>query len=486
MKYSILFGILLAAITTAVAQRGSVRLLPEAGQSYPLGDFKSQNVFAAKGYQLGGHLDLMWGSFGLGLYGGVDRSDIQYEDLLPAGNPGLSIVKMADIDRGHWQQLAAGLGPVWRLELSKRINFELSSKVGIAQFAYPDYSQLVNIGAPPSQEFTLYQTENEALARRFNPMLLSAGRLNIGLTRNIDLSLAGNFRHVRDVHHAYRYLDGNFSPDMSNEALIDALGTAPTVAEVRKCHFNSVGVTVGLGITFGGNKDKPGDEVKIAPPVPEYPDDGATLSAEEADSLVLQWQRETPETGKANYNVWLYKAAESGQGADSLIFKTKTQRKNELALPENIQLEPDQTYKWRVQAVDDKELKACPEGCYSVEATFKVVAGQAMQYYHLSNRNSGNYIEVRNAVQVILPENFATGGNINGRIINQQNEEVFKAENLISGGRGEGYTVDDNGRLTVNLSRFESGYYVFELENDRKRQYFFRFKIVKSNEPKKD
>lgn len=482
MKYSLLFGILLACLTTAGAQGSGVRLLPEAGQSYPLGDFKSQNVFAAKGYQLGGHLDLLWGSFGLGLYAGMDRSDIQYSDLLPTDQAGLSIIKTADIDRGHWQQLAAGLGPLWRVKLSKRINFELSSKVGIAQFAYPDYSQLVNIGAPASEEFTLYQTNNEAVARRFNPMLLSAGRLNIGLTRNIDLSLAGNFRHVRDVHHAYRYLDGNFSPDMSNEALIDALASAPTVAEVRKCHFNSVGVTAGLGITFGGNKDKPGNEAKIAPPVPEYPEDGATLSAEEADSLVLQWLREKPEVGKANYNVWLYKAVESGQGADSLIFKTKTRRKNELLLPENIQLEPDQTYKWRVQAVDDKELKACPEGCYSVEATFKVGVVASEQYHQLLTENSGNYIEVRNRLRVDLPKNIHMMGKPIGRIFNQQSETVWESSDLTTRRQAENYALDDYGRLTVNISRMPVGYYFFELTTENKRAYYFRFQVAKNNE----
>lgn len=482
MKHSILFGILLAGLTTAVAQSGRVRLMPEAGLSYPLGDFKSQNVFAAKGYQLGGHLDLMWGSFGLGLYGGMDRSDIQYEDLLPAGNSGLSIVKMADIDRGHWRQLSAGLGPVWRVKLSKRINFELSSKVGIAQFAYPDYSQLVNIGGPPSQEFTLYQTNNEAVAKRFNPMLLSAGRLNIGLTRNIDLSLAGNFRHVRDVHHAYRYLDGNFSPDMSNEALIDALGTAPTVAEVRKCHFNSVGVTVGLGITFGGDKDKLGEEVKIAPPVPEYPEDGATLSLQEAASLELKWLKESPHVAKANYNLWIWKVSESGRGADSLMLQTKVKRGRQYVLPRNVRLESGNAYKWRVQAVDDKKLKACPEGCYSVEATFQVGVVASEQYHQLLTEKSGNYIEVRNRLRVDLPKNIHMMGKPIGRIFNQQSETVWESSDLTARRQAENYALDDYGRLTVNISRLPVGYYFFELTTENKRAYYFRFQVVKNNE----
>lgn len=469
----------------ALAQKGILRLLPEAGLSYPLGAFQSQNVFAAKGYQFGGHLDLMWGSLGFGLYGGMDRNVIQYEDLLPASNPGLSIVKTADIEQGYWRQLAAGLGPVLRLNFSKRINFELSSKIGVAQFSYPDYSQLVNIGAPLGQEFTLYQTNHEALAKQFNPMLLSAGRLNIGLARNIDLSLSGNFRHVRDVRHAYRFLDGDFSPNMTNDALIEALRTAPTVAEVRKCHFNSVGVTVGLGITFGGKKDRP-DEVKIAPPVPEYPEDGATISTEEVDSLVLQWQREKPETAKANYNLWLYKVAESGRGADSLIFKTKTQRKNSAALPESVQLEPEQTYKWRVQAVDDRKLKSCPDDCYSLYATFQVGGGESVYFYELLTKDAGNYVEARGQLRVKLPKNVYVDGKVAGKIFNAKNEEVLKVENLLPGNRSAFHSTDEQGGVVFSLRGLPEGYYRLEVQDEQHRGYFLRFKIGKTGGNGKD
>ncbi|MCW5922644.1 MAG: hypothetical protein KIS77_09880 [Saprospiraceae bacterium] len=485
MKHIILFSLMFACLNMAVAQKASLRLLPEAGLSYPLGDFKSQNVYAAKGYQFGGHLDLMWGNFGLGLYGGMDKNNIQYEDLLPASNSGLSIVKTADIEQGYWRQLAAGLGPVLRLNLSKRLNFELSSKAGVAQIAYPNYSQLVNIGTPPVQEFTLYQTNNEAVAKQFNPMLLSAGRLNIGLARNIDLSLSGNFRHVRDVRHAYRFLDGDFSPNMTNEALLEALRTAPTVAEVRKCHFNSVGVTVGLGIIFGGKKDRP-DEVKIAPPVPEYPEDGATISTEEADSLVLQWQREKPETAKANYNLWLYKVAESGRGADSLILKTKTQRKNLLALPQSVRLEPDQTYKWRVQAVDDNKLKPCPGDCYSLYATFQVGGDESVYYYELLTKDAGNYVEAKGQLRVNLPKNLYLQGKVGGSIFNAKNEEVLKVENLLPGNRSAFHTTDEQGRVAFSLRGLPVGYYRLEVQDEQHRRYFLRFKIGKSTAHEKD
>jgi hypothetical protein len=481
IKYLFVIGIPFFILSGVTAQIG-VRLLPEGGLSYPIGDYKSENVFAARGYQYGGHLDLLWGAFGLGVYGGIDKNRIQFEDLLSADNAGLSIEKTAEIERDHWRQWAAGIGPVLRLRLSKRIHFELSSKIGIARFSYPDYSQLAAIGPPLDGEFTLYRTNNAEMAEKFNPMLLSAGRLSIGLARNIELSLSGNFRHVRDVRHAYSYLDGNFSPGMSNDELIAALETAPTVQEIRKCHFNSVGATLGLSVQFGG-KSKPGE--KIAPPVPSYPADGAIISAQEADSLTLEWQRETPPVEKANYKLWLWKV--TGSGADSLLLDTKVKRKQEYALPEKVKLETGGSYKWRLQAVDDSRLGACAGGCYSVEATFQVGAGASEQYHQLLTDNSGNYIEVRNRLRVDLPKNIHMMGKpVVGRIFNQQNDTVWEASDLTAGRQAKNYTMDDYGRLTVPVAHLPAGYYVFELTTENKRAYYFRFQVVNSNVGKKN
>lgn len=311
-------------------------------------------------------------------------------------------------------------------------------------------------------------------------MLLSALRLNFKFVKNLDISLAGNYKHVRNVQHAYTYLDGNFNPGMSYEALVVALRTAPTVKEIRKCHFNSVGVTLGLSFQIGG-KSEPTE--KIDPPVPVYPADGAIISVQEADSLTLEWQKETPPVKKANYKLWLWKVAESGRGPDSLVLETKVKRSLEYILLASIRLELGSSYKWRVQAVDDGRLGACAGGCYSVEATFKVEAGVSDQYYQLLTENSGNYIKTSGRLGLDLPKNIHfMGKNAKVRIVNQNNQPVWEADELIPAKRGVNYTQDEEGRLTINIARLPEGFYVFELTTENNRAYFFRFQVVKSNE----
>jgi hypothetical protein len=479
MNRPFLLGILFLFPAAAFAQHRAVSILPEAGLSNPIGDFKGTNVFAKQGLQFGLHIDKMWGRFGLGLYGGFDKNDILYNDLLPE-NIGPNISRVENIARYDWRQFAAGAGPVLQISISKKINFELTSKLGLAKFSHPDFSKSLAVSEPLNNTYTLFQTRNEDIDKKLNPMLLSALRFNFQLTKRIDLSLAGNFKHVRNVLHSYSYLDADFDPGMSNEELIQTLRTAPTITETRKCYFNTVGVTLGLGFHIGG---KPEEDEKIDPPVPEYPEDGATISMQEADSLVLQWRKESPPVEKAGYKLWLWKVVESASGADSLVLETKVKRSLQYTLPANVRLEAGSNYKWQVQAVDDRRLGACAGGCYSVEATFKVEAGASDQYYQLLTENSGNYIEARNRLRVSLPKNIHfMGKSATSRIVNRKNETVWKADEIIIGKNGENYTLDDYGRLAVSISRLPAGYYVFELETESKRTYYFRFQIVNGNE----
>ncbi|MCB0651768.1 MAG: hypothetical protein KDC85_10870 [Saprospiraceae bacterium] len=249
-------------------QNKGIRVLPEAGLSNPIGDFKAENVFAKRGVQFGLHLEKMWGKFGLGVYGGMDMNDIQFDDVLPAGNSGLSLTKSENIVQNQWKQFLAAAGPVLKLDLSKKINIELTSKLGLAKVSYPDFGKFLEVGAPLNQAYTLYQTKNETIEQKLNPVLFSALRINFKLAKRVDLSLSGNYKFVKDVLHSYSFLNAEFTPEMSNDALIQTLRTAPTYAEVRKCDFNSFGVAVGLSFIFG--KDKPKD--KMDPPVPDYPE----------------------------------------------------------------------------------------------------------------------------------------------------------------------------------------------------------------------
>ncbi len=479
MKTLIFLVTLLLLPVLAISQNRGISILPEAGLSSPLGDFKEVNVFAKQGYQFGLHLDKMWGNFGLGLYGGYDKYGIQFPDLIPVEHPGLTILKSEAIVQDSWKQLLAGIGPVLKLNLSKKVHIELTSKVGVSKFAYPDFGKFVEVADPLNQTYVLYQTKNEELKKKFTPMLLSALRLNFKVAKRLDLSLSGNYLHVRDVLHSYAYLDAGLNPNMSAQELVTSLRTAPAVSEVRKCYFNSIGATIGLSFNLAGKESKP-DE-KIDPPVPVYPEDGAVITMEEADSLVLEWRKEQPNVEKANYNFWLYKVSESTNTRDSLIFNTKIKRNLKVSLPESIDLELGASYRWKVQAVDDSRLKACPAGCYSVEASFTVSSVPSFQYYQLISQNQGNYVEVKGQLRVVIPRNIMQGENISGRIFNQKNEVVWESNDLSLGKGGETYTLDDYGMLSVNIAGLPEGYYVFELATEKNRAYFFRFKVEKSN-----
>jgi len=480
--YSILLSALIFFSVLSNGQNSVYKISPEAGPSFPIGDFKSVNVFAKQGFQYGINLDKMWGKFGLGLYGGVDMNDTKFDDLLPATNPGLDVIKSSNINRNSWKQFAAGIGPLFKLDISNKFDLDISSKIGFSKFTYPDFSQYVAIGSPLKKGYILYETMNEDIEDKLNLMLLSALRLNYKLTEKIDVALSVNYKHVRDVEHSYSFLRGDFNPGMSNEELVEAIDKAPTVNEIRKCHFNIIGVTLGISFNIGRGKDRPKEE-KMEPPVPIYPEDGARISGRETDSLTLKWLKESPNVDNANYNLWLYKVIDStSQKKDSLIFQTKVSKILKVLLPETLKLEMDKTYRWKVQAIDDNRLKPCPGDCYSINSTFKISNILEYQFYQLTTQNSGNYILMKKLLQFAIPKNIETGGKLHVGIFNQRNEEEFIIDNLETGKKEGKYTSDKHGMVTIDLKRFKSGYYYLELSNERNKKYYIRFMISNNNE----
>lgn len=459
--------------------------MPEAGLSIPNGDFKSQNVFASSGFQMGLNVDFFWGKFGLGLYGGTNNNGTNYEDGLPPVG-GLIISRSNQINRDTWKQLLVGLGPIVKLPISQKFDLELSSKFGFSKFAYPDYTEYVETGDPLNQAYIMYETRNQDVEQKLNAMLLSAAKLSFKPSQKIAISLGANYTHAKDVLHSYKYLDGSFNPEMSDDELIASFLEAPTVTEIRKCHFNTIGITLGIGILIGGDKDKSKEDEKMEPPIPDYPEDGSTITPQEADSLTLVWLKENPNVDKANYNLWLYQVADSTRKHDSLIYQTKIERSLKFLLPKNIKLQTDSTYRWKVQAVDDKRLKPCPEACNSIDATFKISNTLQFQYYHLSTQNSGNYIEMRNQLRILLPKYIETGGVVQATIFNQRDEPVLTIDSLSRGVQRENYQSDAEGRVTIDLKRLEAGYYLLEVKNERKKTYYLRFRNTKTNEPIKD
>lgn len=475
MNQKILFSILLFLPLGINCQRSGLRILPEGGLSYPTSDFKEVNVYAKRGMQLGLHLDKMWGKFGLGLYGGFDKNGIQFDDLLPEGNPGFAISRSETIVQYNWKKYLAGLGPVLEVDISKKLKVVLTSKIGLVKISYPDYGKYIEVGDPLNQVYTLYQTKNEDIEKKLNPMVLSALRLNFRATTRVGLSLSGNYLHVRNVLHSYSYLDADFNPEMSNEALIQTLRTAPAVTEVRKCHFNTVGVTVGLSFIIGGKESI--ENEKMDPPVPEYPEDGATLSVGEADSLVLQWLKESPAVDKANYNVWLYSVDESAREPDLLIFKTKTKRSLQAALPENVKLESGGTYRWEVQAVDDRRLRACQDGCYSISATFRV-SGSRSEAVLRKTLDAGYYTLVRGSLNFRYDEEYVNNGNVLEFSIYDKNRAVVISNT--SSGVSVNISYKDN-RCSLNIKAINPslppGFYVLEVKGKKGEISMLRFKL---------
>lgn len=361
-------------------QQSSIDILPELGLAVPHGDFSAQNVFAKNGYQAGIHIDKKLKSFGLGLYLGFNLHKIRNEYPFPSNNTGLSIEKIQSISLNRWQQWKAGLGPSLSFDLSNKIKLDLGTKLGFSKINYPNFIQSFKLNQPLSSPvYTLYQTLHADLDPKLNPMAFSFLRLNVKASEKLGVFVSGNYTHVRNVAHAYRYLDGDFSADMSSEAFLLSLRTAPTVMEIRKCHFNTAGITLGLSLNIGGGK--------------------------------------APKTAK------------------------KPQDSTKTAL--------------------------------------------SVQYYQLLNSNSGNYVEIRNQLRTNIPHHMQAGMKTKSRIYNAAKQEVFNADNLLPGAKGKNYSVDQFSRMTIDISQLKPGYYVFELQNEQGRTYFFRFKIAANGLPGK-
>ena len=482
-RYALLFLICLYT-TIACSQNGGIRILPEGGLSIPTGDFKSQNVFADQGLQGGLNLDVFFGKFGLGLYGGRNSNSIQYEDRLPSASNLISS-RSSRITKDSWKQLLVGLGPIYKMDLSEKLNLEFSLKVGFSKFTFPDYAESIETGAPLSQRYLMYETRNQDVKDKLNLATIPAMRISFKPSAKVSISLSAKYTHAKGIEHSYRYLDGGFNPEMSDDELAAALRTAPTNTEVWKCDFNSIGITLGVGFMLGKGKDKPKEdkkeEQKMEPPVPTYPEDESTITLQEADSLVLEWLKETPNVEKANYNMWLYVVKDSTRNRDSLVYQTKVNRQHKYLLPDDVRLESGLTYRWKVQAVDATELKPCPGDCYSIQVTFKVDQMLRPQYYQMLSQNRGNYIESKNTVRIEIPRNVHIGGKLNGRVMNALQEEVIVLEDLAPNQKSDKHEIDAYGRMSVDIRKLPSGYYVFILSNERKETFYFRFII-----PEKD
>lgn len=268
----------------AQAQNGGLTLSPEAGVFLPYKAYSLPNLSATPGYQAGVHIDKKWKTFGLGLYGGYNATGLGYDYQLPASNSGLAIERLQDIGRERLSQLSVGLGPLLSFRLSEKIGIDLSSKFGVSKIRFPEFEERVRLGASPSEEYALYSTRYETDGQTVFPMLMSSLRLQYRLGGRASVFLSGSFSQVWNVRHAYRYLEGDFSPSLSNEALLDALRTAPTVQEIRRCQISNTGISAGLSLHLGTIQQAPTPVL----PAPELPSKDSLLAAQKRACAKLQ------------------------------------------------------------------------------------------------------------------------------------------------------------------------------------------------------
>ncbi len=267
----------------AIAQSGGITLSPEGGLSMPGSGFNISRMLGMPGYQAGLHLDKKWKNFGLGLYGGFSSNGMAYDYQLPQSNSGLSIQRIQDIRQSQLSQLSLGLGPILSFSLSEKIRVEISSKFGFSRINYPDFEERISVGVATPQAYTLFDTEYKPAGQGIFPMLISGLRLQYRLGERTSVFVSGNYSYLWNVRHSYSFLDAEFSPSMSNEALLQTLRTAPTVSEIRKCTVASTGITTGISILLGGSKPKP----PPVDPVPEFPgkDSLITMIKDECSKL---------------------------------------------------------------------------------------------------------------------------------------------------------------------------------------------------------
>lgn len=257
------------------AQNSGLFLLPEAGVSLPYKAYNLPNLSSSPGYQAGLHIEKKWKTFGLGLYGGYNVASLGYEYRLPAANSGLAIERLQEIGRDQLSQLSVGLGPLLSFRLSDKIGLDLSSKFGISKINFPDFEERVRLGTFPAEEYVLYSTRYESVEQTVFPMLLSSIRLQYRLGGRASAFLSGSYSQVWNVRHSYRYLEGNFSPSLSNEALLDALRTAPTVQEIRRCQISNTSISAGISLQLGNIHQVPSPVL----PAPELPSKDSLLAA---------------------------------------------------------------------------------------------------------------------------------------------------------------------------------------------------------------
>lgn len=296
MKPTTLFAFILLLPFLIKAQNKGLILSPESGLSIPL-ELGIPKTTTSSGYQAHVHLDKKWNFFGLGLYTGFNSNRIGYDFQIPSSNSTLSIARLQNIQQRQLQHWSAGLGPLLSFRLSEKIGIDLSSKFGLVKINFPNFEERIRVGTGTTQEYTLYSTNSQS---NFYPQLLSFMRLQYKFSDRTSFFLSGSLHQTWNVKHAYRYLDANFSPSMSNESFLQALRTAPTIQEIRKCYLNTTGLSVGMSIQLSSIKK---DSIKPVLPVPIT--DSSIVAKNECSKLKVSLEKQTNPRSPCCYRIVL-------------------------------------------------------------------------------------------------------------------------------------------------------------------------------------
>lgn len=375
------------------------------------------------------------------------------------------------IDRDSWRSTFLFIGPV--LQLGKdRFKLELFPKIGMGFIK--EASREVTYTSPSGTRHLLYSDNTPETDLQGNTLFSGLDmRLNIGITKNLGINLSGGL-------HTNRFFgEGNSTiyreVNTLGRGVMEEELTSGRLLQLDCPSYELLYIGAGISLKFGKKKKdpdpKPEDKV-ILPPKPVFPENESQIAQSEADSLVLEWTKESPNVNGANYQFYLYKKGKDGS-KDSLLFNTKVFRDTKVELPENIDLQSGLSYRWRVQAVDDQGLKPCLDECLSVTYEFEVTALAIPQYYQLSTKNAGNHVLVQDRLRFVLDRNITTGTQTKLQVFNSRQQLVFEFNNLKEPAQGIEYLDFD--RYEIDIRKLNANEYYYLKVNNSNRSYFLRF-----------
>lgn len=474
MKYIVRFikllSILLFIELLSVPLYGQLGVSLSSGNTIPLHELNAPEIkpFDINSYALSLSYVPKKIGFGLQLSSSSFKSNqdffTQFEsfDILPS------------FQQEEWKNKMLFLGPIFKLG-GQKFNLEFFPKFGLGKISIPDRQVIYQQG---QKQFLLYK-DNSTEAKLNGTQLFSGldTRLNIGITKRISTHIFAGISTNRF------FGDGNSTiyraVNISGNGVTEEELTAGRLLQLDCESYDLINIGLGITFSFFKKKDKNSEESdkKIFPPKPVYPENESKISLANADSLVLEWNKETPDVKDANYEFYLYKKGET-QNKDSLIFNTKVIRQNSLELPEKIKLYPGIIYAWKVQAVDARDLKYCSDGCYSNQYEFEVSPFAIPQYFQLISHNKGNHVIVKDRLRIIIDENVLMADAVKVQIFDEEQKTVLEVENMQKDKKqmeSLGF-----GRYELDIRNLKSGAYYLLKVNNSKRNYYLKF--YKANE----